>query len=200
MAVLAAADVRPGDRAVDLGCGTGQLALPLAQRGAQVLAVDVSAPMIDRLRLHATERGLSGVDALALPIEELSLPAASVDLVVTSYAFHHLRDADKAKVVAAAGVWLRPGGRLIVADMMFGRGATSQDRAIIRSKLSALARKGVGGWWRIAKNSFRYLVRAHERPVSVAAWKSMFAAAGLTDITAAPVVAEASIVTGKRPA
>ena len=55
--------------------------------------------------------------------------------------------------------WLRPGGRLIVADMMFGRGGTSEDRAIIRSKVCALARKGIGGWWRIAKNSYRYLVR-----------------------------------------
>jgi 2-polyprenyl-3-methyl-5-hydroxy-6-metoxy-1,4-benzoquinol methylase len=198
--VLAAAEVRQGDRIVDLGCGTGQLSIPLAERGAQILAIDVSAPMIDRLRAHASERGLTDVAALALPIEDLSLPAGSVDLVVTSYAFHHLRDADKARVVAAASTWLRPGGRLIVADMMFGRGATRADRAIIRSKVSALARKGPGGWWRIVKNSFRYLVRAHERPVSVAAWTSMFIAAGLTDVTATPVVAEASVVTGKRPA
>ncbi|HEX9065930.1 MAG TPA: methyltransferase domain-containing protein, partial [Streptosporangiaceae bacterium] len=154
---------------------------------------------VDRLRTNARDRGLSGVEGLALPIEELSLPAGSVDLVVTSYAFHHLRDADKGRVVEAASRWLRPGGRLIVADMMFGRGGTSQDRAIIKSKVSALAKKGIGGWWRIAKNSYRYLVRAHERPVSVAAWTSMFTAAGLIEITTTPVVAEASMVIGKRP-
>lgn len=164
-----------------------------------MLALDVSPQMVDRLRANASERGLSGVEALALPIEELNLPPESVDLVVTSYAMHHLRDADKARVVTAAGQWLRPGGRLIVADMMFGRGATSQDRAIIKSKVTALARKGPGGWWRIAKNTYRYLVRAQERPVSVAAWTSMFTAAGLTEVTTVPVVAEASMVTGKRP-
>ena len=198
-AVVAAAGARPGDRIVDLGCGTGQVSLPLAERGAQVLAIDVSPHMVDRLRANARDRGLAGVEALALPIEDLSLPPGSVDLVVTSYAFHHLRDADKGRVVSAASQWLRPGGRLIVADMMFGRGGTSQDRAIIKSKVSALARKGIGGWWRIAKNSYRYLVRAHERPVSVAAWTSMFTAAGLIEVTATPVVAEASMLIGKRP-
>ncbi|MGI9009054.1 MAG: class I SAM-dependent methyltransferase [Streptosporangiaceae bacterium] len=199
-AVIAAAGARPGDRIVDLGCGTGQLSLPLAECGAQVLAVDVSPQMVDRLRANARDRGLPGIEALALPIENLSLPPGRVDLVVTSYAFHHLRDADKSRVVSAASQWLRPGGRLIVADMMFGRGGTSQDRAIIKSKVSALARKGIGGWWRIAKNSYRYLVRAQERPVSVAAWTSMFTAAGLTGVTATPVVAEASMVIGERPA
>ncbi len=198
-AVIAAADARPGDRIVDLGCGTGQLSLPLAERGAQVLAIDISPQMVDRLRANARDRGLTGVEALALPVEDLSLPPGSVDLVVTSYALHHLRDADKSRVVEAASQWLRPGGRLIVADMMFGRGGTSQDRAIIRSKVSALAKKGIGGWWRIVKNSFRYLLRAHEMPVSVAAWNSMYTAAGLTEVTATPVVAEASMVIGKRP-
>jgi len=185
---------------VDLGCGTGQLSLPLAERGARVLAIDVSAAMIRRLEANARERSIPNVEGLDIPIENLSLPAGSVDLVVTSYALHHLRDADKSRVVSAAYQWLRPGGTLLVADMMFGRGGTSQDRAIIRSKVSALAKKGIGGWWRIAKNSYRYLVRVQERPVSVSAWTNMFAQAGFTSITATSVVAEACLVSGRRPA
>lgn len=199
-AVLATARLRPGDQVVDLGCGTGQLSLPLAERGARVLAIDVSPAMVSRLAANARERSLPTVDGLAIPIENLSLPAGSVDLVVTSYALHHLRDADKSRVVSAAYHWLRPGGTLLVADMMFGRGATSQDRAIIRSKVSALAKKGIGGWWRIAKNGYRYLVRAHERPVSISAWTTMFAEAGFTAITATSIVAEAALVSGQRPA
>jgi len=198
-AVLAAADPRPGDQVVDLGCGTGQLSLPLAGRGACVLAVDVSPAMITRLEVNARDRSLAGVEGIALPVENLSLPAQSFDLVVTSYALHHLRDSDKNRVVSAAYRWLRPGGTLIVADMMFGRGATSQDRAIIKSKVKVLARKGIGGWWRIAKNGYRYLVRVQERPVSIAAWKAMFAVAGFTAITASSIVAEAGLVVGRRP-
>lgn len=198
-AVLAAAGTRPGEQVVDLGCGTGQISLPLAGRGACVLAVDVSPDMIARLEVNARDRSLAGVEGIALPIENLSLPAESFDLVVTSYALHHLRDRDKNRVVSAAYHWLRPGGALIVADMMFGRGVTSQDRAIIKSKVKALARKGIGGWWRIAKNGYRYLVRVQERPVSIAAWQAMFATAGFTAITASSIVAEAGLVVGRRP-
>ena len=199
-AVLAAASVRPGCQVLDIGCGGGQLSLLLADLGARVLAVDPSKLMIDRLGERAQERGPTGLECLATPIERLSLPAESVDLIVTSYALHYLRDVDKGRLVAAAYHWLRPGGMLIVADMMFGRGVSSHDRAIIRSKVDALARKGVGGWWRIAKNGYRYLVRAQERPVSISAWATMFARAGFKGITASSIINEAGLVTGRRPA
>lgn len=198
-AVLEAASAGAGSRVVDLGCGTGQISLPLAERGASVLAVDVSPAMIRKLLSEAQRLGARTLDGLAIPIEELVLPPASLDLVVTSYALHHLRDADKARLVQAAWDWLRPGGRLLVADMMFGRGASSRDRAIIRSKLAALARKGPGGWWRIAKNAMRYLLRLQERPVSMDAWQAMLARAGFTGVTATSIVAEAGLVTGLRP-
>jgi ubiquinone/menaquinone biosynthesis C-methylase UbiE len=198
-AVLAAVTAGPGDQVVDLGCGTGQLSLPLAGRGARVLAVDVSPVMVRRLEERIIECSAVGLDCVTVPIESLALPPGSADLIVTSYALHHLRDADKARLVAVAWHWLRPGGTLLVADMMFGRGGTSGDRAIIRSKVRALAKKGIGGWWRIAKNSCRYLVRVQERPVSVSAWTAMFARAGFTQITASSIVAEAGLVTGRRP-
>src|SRR5580658_624112 len=198
-AMLATVNVEPGDQVVDIGCGAGQLSLTLAERGARVLAIDASETMIARLEERAEERALIGFECLASPIERLSLPAESADVIVTSYALHYLRDADKGRLVAAAYYWLKPGGTLIIADMMFGRGATSQDRAIIRSKVGSLARKGIGGWWRIAKNSYRYLVRAQERPVSISTWATMFARAGFKSITASSIVNEAGLVTGRRP-
>ena len=198
-AVLEAADVKPDAQIVDLGCGTGQISLPLATRGARVLAVDVSPAMVRRLESQARSQGTESLDGLVMPIEELVLPSRSVDLVVSSYALHHLRDADKARLVSSAYGWLSPGGRLVVADMMFGRGGSSADRAIIRSKLAALARKGPGGWWRIAKNTARYLLRVQERPVSMGRWTAMLTAAGFEEVTAGPIRAEAGLVTGRRP-
>ena len=198
-AVLDVAGVTPDAEVVDLGCGTGQISLPLAERGARVLAVDVSPAMIRQLQARASRAGVTGLEGLAMPIEDLSLPEGSVDLVVSSYALHHLRDADKARLVSAAFGWLRPGGRLVIADMMFGRGGSARDRVIIRSKLSALARKGPGGWWRIAKNAARYLLRVHERPVSMDTWTAMLARSGFTGITATTIVAEAGLVAGRRP-
>jgi ubiquinone/menaquinone biosynthesis C-methylase UbiE len=198
-AVLEAANIVPAMQVVDLGCGTGQISLPLAMAGGQVLAVDVSSAMISQLRREAGQRGVPNLDGVAVPIEDLRLPPESVDLIVSSYALHHLRDADKSRLVASAYSWLRPGGRLIVADMMFGRGASSRDRDIIRSKVTMLARKGPGGWWRIAKNAARYLVRVQERPVSMDAWTTMFTRSGFAEVSASSIVAEAGLVVGHRP-
>jgi 2-polyprenyl-3-methyl-5-hydroxy-6-metoxy-1,4-benzoquinol methylase len=197
--VLQAAETIPGQVVVDLGCGTGQLSLPLARAGAEVIAVDVSPAMIRQLESEARRGGVLNLSGVTLPIEDLALPGASVDLVVSSYALHHLRDADKSRLVAAAYGWLRPGGQLIMADMMFGRGATSRDREIIRAKVAALARKGPGGWWRIAKNAVRYLARVQERPVSMDTWTAILARSGFAEVTARAIVAEAGLVTGRRP-
>jgi len=199
-AALEAAAVKPGEMVVDLGCGTGQLSLPLAESGGRVLAVDVSPVMVSRLEQQASERGITSLETVAVPIEDLRLPAGSVDLIVSSYALHHLRDADKARLVSAAFGWLRPGGRLVVADMMFGRGASSRDREIIAGKVRALARKGPGGWWRVAKNAARYLLRIHERPVSMSAWTSMLRQSGFTGVEVSTIAAEAGLVIGQRPA
>lgn len=198
-AVVAVANARPGLTVVDLGCGNGQVSIPLARQGADVLAVDVSPAMADSLRAEAKRQGLTALTVIAAPVEELDLPAGSVDLVVSSYALHHLRDADKARLVRTASRWLRPGGRLIIADMMFGRGGSTRDRAIIRSKLTALARKGPGGWWRIIKNIARYLLRVQERPISMQAWTDLLTQAGFAQVTASAIVAEAGLVTGHTP-
>jgi 2-polyprenyl-3-methyl-5-hydroxy-6-metoxy-1,4-benzoquinol methylase len=199
-AVLDAAAVRPAEVVVDLGCGTGQLSLPLAERGGRVLAVDVSQDMVDRLEEAASRRAVTSLECAAVPIEDLELPERSVDLVVSSYALHHLRDADKARLVSAIFTWLRPGGRLVVADMMFGRGASSSDRKIIAGKVRALARKGPGGWWRVAKNGARYLLRVHERPVPASTWTAMLRQSGFDGVTTSTIAAEAGLVTGRRPA
>ena len=198
-AVVRAAAPQAGDAVLDLGCGTGQISIPLATQGANVLAVDVSPAMARRLRDEARRRGLTSLTVIALPAEELDLPPDSVDLVVSSYALHHLRDPDKAKLVTAAYGWLRPGGRIVIADMMFGRGGSARDRAIIRTKLLALARQGPGGWWRIVKNAVRYQIRLQERPISMSAWTGLLADAGFIGITSSSIVAEAGLVSGRRP-
>ena len=199
-AVLEAAAPDAADTAVDLGCGSGQLTIPLAKRVPKVIAVDVSPRMTARLQANAADEGVSNVAPVTAPIEDVDLPPAAADVVASSYALHHLRDRDKARLVAAARRWLKPGGRLVIGDMMFGRGGDARDREIIASKVATLARRGPAGWWRIAKNAARYLGRVQERPVSMSAWVSMLEDAGFTDVKAQPVVAEAAVVSGVRPA
>ncbi|MHB1504397.1 MAG: class I SAM-dependent methyltransferase [Acidimicrobiales bacterium] len=198
-AVIDAADVKPGEAVLDLGTGTGQLALPLAEAGASVTAVDVSPAMIDRLGIRASERGVA-VRGMVCPIERLDMPDASVDLVVSNYVLHHLHDREKAAVVAKSARWLRPGGKIVIGDMMFGRGRTSGDRQVIAGKVMALAKRGPGGWWRVAKNAWRFTFRTTERPVSAEAWTSMLEDAGFVDIRITRVVAEAAVAVGQKAA
>lgn len=195
-AVLARAAVAPGDRVVDLGCGSGQLTLPLARQGAVVTGVDISPKMVELLRNRAASSNLDTVTGLVASMEQAQFEPASLDLVVSNYALHHLQDRDKQDVLKRAAGWLRPGGRLIVGDMMFGRGNTARDRAIITAKVATLARRGPGGWWRLAKNIVRFGLRIQERPVSIETWVRYFQDAGLTEVDAIPVVEEAAVVVG----
>ena len=196
--VLTEAAPTPAMRAVDLGCGSGQLALRLAPIVSSVLAVDISDAMIKLLSEHAHAAGIDNVEGMAVPIEHLELEEASVDLIVSNYALHHLRDEDKATVVRHAARWLRPGGRLVIGDMMFGRGSESADRQIISAKLRLLAKRGPGGWWRIAKNATRYVFRFQERPISMERWVALLELAGFEEVEGLRVVAEAAVVRGRR--
>jgi ubiquinone/menaquinone biosynthesis C-methylase UbiE len=188
------------DTCVDLGAGTGFVATALAPLVSSVLAVDVSAAMVASLTERAAEDGLHNVSAVVSDLREFRLPPASVDLVVSSYALHHLSHRDKRVLVARAATWLRPGGRLVIADMMFGRGASQRDRDILFQKVTALAAKGPGGWWRITKNLTRYgLGVGQEHPASPEFWQSTLREAELAEVVFQPVVAEAGVVRGARP-
>ena len=188
------------DACVDLGAGTGFVATALAPLVSSVLAVDVSAAMVASLTERATEHGLHNLSAEVGDLREFRLPPASVDLVVSSYALHHLSHRDKRVLVARAANWLRPGGRLVIADMMFGRGASQRDRDILVQKVTALAAKGPGGWWRITKNLTRYGLRVgQEHPASPEFWQSALREAELAEVVFQPVVAEAGVVRGVRP-
>ncbi|MDA8062456.1 MAG: class I SAM-dependent methyltransferase [Actinomycetota bacterium] len=192
------AALHPG-LAVDVGAGTGAIAIPIAASCGRVLAVDVSQAMLDRLAERAAEQGVGNLETLAAPAERLELAAGSVDVVVSNYALHHLLDADKERFVHQAAGWLRPGGWIVIGDMMLGRGGDSEDRAIIASKVGVMLRRGPAGWWRIAKNAYRLVTRTAERPISMAAWVQLLEAAGFVEVSARRVVNEAGLVKGRRP-
>lgn len=199
--VLRRAAPRPGERCLDLGAGTGFLTLPLAELAGpagQVMAVDLAPAMVDELAGRAAAGGLANVVTVAGDLTGLRLPPRSLDVVVSSYALHHVADQRKREIVARAHDWLIPGGRLVVADMMMGRGLSPGDAAILSAKVRALAAKGPGGLWRIAKNVTRLGLRiGDEMPAPPAFWVRAFRDAGLVAVEHVQVVQEAGIVSGR---
>jgi ArsR family transcriptional regulator len=98
----------------DLGCGTGQVSAALAPFVQRVIAVDSSAPMLQaaRRRLAAFDNvDLRRGELEALPIDDDGLDAAVLMLVL-----HHVPEPQKA--VAEVARVLKPGGRIIVGDML----------------------------------------------------------------------------------
>lgn len=98
-----------GRRVLDLGCGAGQLAHHLADRGAaEVTGVDVSERM---LALARTRWAHPRVTYLRGAIEDAAFPAARFDLVVSALALHYVED--YAGLVRRIAGWLAPGGVLV---------------------------------------------------------------------------------------
>jgi ubiquinone/menaquinone biosynthesis C-methylase UbiE len=184
---------------LDIGCGGGAVALRLAERAEKVIAVDVSPKMLDRLESRAARLGLDNFDLRSQPIESLDIPAGSLDLVVSNYALHHLLDQDKEELIKRTAIWLRPGGRLVIGDMMIGRGLSGDDRLIMAGKVRVLLARGPAGWWRVLKNAWRLFSRTVERPLPMEAWTEQLEQAGFVDVQAERVVAEAAVVSGTRP-
>jgi SAM-dependent methyltransferase len=105
-------------RILDLGTGTGTGAPALARRfeGADVIAVDVSASMLDRLRAKTRELGLDGrIQAVQADLDAEWPVTGTVDLVWASNSLHHVKDPDQ--VLAWVFAALRPGGLLAVAEL-----------------------------------------------------------------------------------
>src|SRR6516162_10698726 len=85
----------PADTCVDLGAGTGFVTTALAPLVSSVTAVDISAAMTASLAGRAARDGLRNVSTSVCDLRKFDLPPASADLVVSSYALHHLPDQDK---------------------------------------------------------------------------------------------------------
>jgi SAM-dependent methyltransferase len=110
------ADPARDDNVLDLGCGTGAIALRLADAAARVVGRDISDGMLAEARRKAAERGVGNVAFGPGTFREPAVEA-SVDVVVSNFAMHHLPDGEKRDAIAVIAE-LEP-RRFVLGDVMF---------------------------------------------------------------------------------
>jgi ubiquinone/menaquinone biosynthesis C-methylase UbiE len=117
--VLEAAALRPGEAVLDVGCGTGALAVEAKRQvgeAGEVCGVDPGPRQVSRARRRAARAGMD-VEFRAGVIEDLPYPAHRFDVVFSTLMMHHLPDDLKSRGLAEIHRVLPPDGRLVIADL-----------------------------------------------------------------------------------
>ncbi|CAG0931918.1 demethylmenaquinone methyltransferase / 2-methoxy-6-polyprenyl-1,4-benzoquinol methylase [Thermoflexales bacterium] len=140
------AQITPGERILDVGCGTGDLTLRAAERAGstgQVCGIDPGPEMITTARRKADRKHVA-VDFRVGVIEQLPYPDDSFDVVLSSLMMHHLPGDLKPIGLAEVRRVLKPTGRLIIVDM---KGLLEQQGIIPLVKAAGFTRTEMRGLW-----------------------------------------------------
>ena len=137
---LAHAELRPGETVLDLGSGAGIdafLAAGIVGPEGHVLGVDMTSAMILRARENAVKGGYANVEFRLGEIEALPVADASVDLIISNCVIN--LSPDKPRVFGEALRALRPGGRMVVSDLVLTRALPDAVRASVEAYVGCVA-------------------------------------------------------------
>lgn len=142
--VLDLAQLQPGRALLDVGCGTGTLAIGAAARlgtTGRVVGIDPAPRQIARARAKA-RRANAPADFEIAAIEKLPYPDGSFDVVTSTLMLHHLPDDLKRHGLDEIARVLRPGGHLVVADFDAASGARARGEEPVGDLPGLLAEAG----------------------------------------------------------
>jgi 2-polyprenyl-3-methyl-5-hydroxy-6-metoxy-1,4-benzoquinol methylase len=135
-------------RLLDLGCGTGQIALPLASRFEEVVGVDVSREMLAEARREAAAAGVSNVRWVEMAAESISPALGRFRLVTLGSAFHWM---DRHEVLRRGHALLEPGGGIALT----GIGSYWSSEAAWEQQIVHVVQRWLGSTRRAGSGTFR---------------------------------------------
>ncbi len=163
---LAHASVRLGDVVLDLGSGAGMDAFLAARDvgpAGRVIGVDMTPEMVERARENARRVGVANVEFRLGEIERLPVADASVDVVISNCVIN--LSPDKAAVFAEAFRVLKPGGRMVVSDLVLLRPLPDDVRHSVEAYVGCVAGASLKDeyLWFIGAAGFREIEVVEER-------------------------------------
>jgi ubiquinone/menaquinone biosynthesis C-methylase UbiE len=118
--IVAGLALRPGERAIDIGCGPGRVTIPMARAvgpDGAVIALDVQSGMLAKVAAKAAAGSLTNIQPLQTDVRHAQLQAGSLDAAAMVMALGEIPDA--AGIFPAVFAMLKPGGRLAIAESIF---------------------------------------------------------------------------------
>ena len=117
-AITRGLDIQPGQRVLDLCCGTGRYTIPLAAAapGARLVGLDAAPRMLKYL---SNRKGARGVSLVVADARQLPFPHGAFEKVLICGALHEMPSADRAKVLAEAARVLGEGGEIMIIEPAF---------------------------------------------------------------------------------
>ncbi len=147
VALLRARGLNESSILVDFGAGSGTLALAVAPLCREVIAVDVSRAMLDRLREKAARSGIDNIICVQSGFLSYAHAGDPVDFVYSRNALHHLPDFWKAIALERIGTILTPGGLLRLHDLVYSF-EPREAEAVFEPWLAAAPDDRAHGWTR----------------------------------------------------
>jgi len=145
-APVALAGPKRGETVLDLGSGAGvDVFLAAREVGAEgrAIGVDMTPAMIDRARANAAREGYTNVEFRLGEIEHLPLPDSSVDVIVSNCVVN--LSPEKDQVFREAFRVLKPGGRMLLSDLVLERPLTRETRASIEAYVGCIGGASLRG-------------------------------------------------------